>query len=91
LRTRVLSLRLPADHWLWREKDRQEVVRAALETYRGVGDRLDALLQKVEEIARLLQNARVVPANPTKDGGEQKSMPGVDPRLVKALDKFLDL
>lgn len=89
--SRILRVRLPDNHWIWGEPDKSAVVRQALELYREIGYRLDTLLRKTEEIGKALHNAQVVPAGPTGDSGEQKSMPGVDPRLVKALDKFLNI
>ncbi|RDV80892.1 hypothetical protein [Ammonifex thiophilus] len=86
--SRILQVRLPDDHWIWGEPDRSAVVRQALDFYRKVGDRLDLILRRLEEMEERLACGDVT-ARPGEV--EEKPVPKIDPRLIKGVSKFLDL
>ncbi|MBF7083030.1 hypothetical protein IT084_08575 [Desulfallas sp. Bu1-1] len=53
MKTRVISLRLPDDHWIWQEQDKQAVIRLALNLYCQIGEinsKINILNQELNEI-----------------------------------------
>lgn len=107
MRTKVLSVRIPADHWIFGEEDTRATVLLALRLYRGV----DADIRQIHQFLNQLKAAQLREqlAEMRRAMDEIKSMlssgvtvadreeerpdvgPGTDPRLLKSIDKFLDL
>ncbi|RDV81252.1 hypothetical protein [Ammonifex thiophilus] len=85
---RILQVRLPDDHWIWGEPDRSAVVRQALDLYQKVGDRLDLILRRLEEMEERLACGN---AAARAEKAEEKPVSKIDPWLIKGVSKFLDL
>lgn len=99
MKTRVISLRLPYDHWIWQEQDRQAVVRLALNLYRQIGDidsKINTLSQELYEIKDVITEINNKINNTFISATEQKNiekpqLSEVDPRLARAVDRILDI
>lgn len=101
MKTRVVGVRLPEDHWLWAERNRIETVRRALDFYRDyrklcqqMADEMADLRRAVTvlerefaELKKLLEEGEFSRTRTCNrpDGSE------LDPRLARATDKLLNL
>lgn len=86
--SKFLGVRLPEDHWLWKEKNRSAVVRVALNLQKELLEELKRLREEVREIKEMIAGGIVVK---NAGNGEAQEASGMDPRLAKAVRKFLDL
>jgi hypothetical protein len=76
------------DHWLWQEPDKRATIVAALEWYRTAARDIRDIKDTVSEIKTAISGGAVV-VRERKD--EQERRAGIDPRLVRNIDRFLDL
>lgn len=94
--SRVLPVRLPDSHWIWEEENKKEIIIAALDLYRktgGLETKLQEICLAVEEIRDMLKNGAVVVRDAEyidANKKEQEKEPDIDPRLLDALQDFLD-
>jgi len=83
-----LRVRLPEDHWLWREKDKSAVVKVTLNLQKELLEEIRNLRREVRELKEMIAGGVVVK---NAGNGEAQEASGMDPRLAKAVSKFLDL
>jgi len=101
LRTRVISLRLPGDHWIWQEQDKQTVIRLALNLYRQIGEidkkietlnqELNEIKDAITEINNKINNSFISETAAEQDNTEKPQLSEVDPRLARAVGRMLDI
>jgi hypothetical protein len=100
LKTRVISLRLPKDHWIWQERDRQSVIRVALDLYRQISDirdKIDGMNREMDEIKSAINEIKnkldnmVIAERPAANEQNNIGLFDIDPRLARAKDRLLDI
>lgn len=101
LKSRVISLRLPDDHWIWQEQDKQAVIRLALNLYYQIGEinsKINTLNQELNEIKdaiieinNKINNAFISGIATEQENIEKPQLPEVDPRLARAVGRMLDI
>lgn len=67
---KTLGVRLPADHWIFKEKNKRKVVEEALKQYKETGRTLNEIQQSVSEIKSILATGtfqNTVPEKPKED------------------------
>jgi len=101
LKTKVISIRLPEDHWIWQEQDKQAAVKLALNLYRQIGElnskidniarEMDEIKGSIVEIKNKINSAAGVSSTIKQKDAEKPQLSGVDPRLARAVDRLLDI
>ena len=94
--SKILSVRLPLDHWIWDEKDKNKIIKEALEFYKQFQGDVKAIRNAIEEIDKKLTEiytgqVSVRIDQDTADTVDQNGDTGPDPRLLAALDELLDM
>ncbi len=90
MKTRVLRVRLPVDHWIWNEANKSEIVRLALDWYKDLPGEVAVVRRAVEEIKTALAGGVNISSVASRESQGDEGGVTADPRLRQAIEKFLD-